>query len=218
MVTTPLTLTFTLASDQLAASPEAANENPITLVLQRQTPAPAEVAEAPLDAIAEDDELRTLSLVIEHKAGASYILDDGVLPPSPGQVSEDGVLVHAVSPLAVGCSLTFEGDAASLELTFERSLDLTDPLDTSPEAAPDETDEALNNLAEDDDDLKVLSLLVVEKAGASYTLDDGINPPSTGTVDADGVLIHPVSPQSTGATLQFEGDAEAIVLPFATHT
>jgi len=61
----------------------------------------------------------------------------------------------------------------------------------------------------------VLSLLVPDKANVTYTLDDGVNPASTGTVSPDGLLIHPIAPEATRAGIMFDGETEAVQLSFA---
>jgi hypothetical protein len=68
-----------------------------------------------------------------------------------------------------------------------------------------------------EEETPTLSLLVPDKANQSYTLDDGINPPSEGVVDANGLLVHPISPEATGASLRFADDTEAIQLQFVTE-
>ena len=64
----------------------------------------------------------------------------------------------------------------------------------------------------EDDELLPLSLIILEKAGKAYTLDDGVNGASQGKVADDGVLIHPVSTRSEACVITFEDDPEPIEL------
>jgi len=187
----------------------------------------------------EDEEFTTLSLIIEEQAGVGYTLDDGVTPPSEGVVAEDGTLVHQVSKASVGCVITFEDGSEPLELNFEDSADEGDDLtvdetakewaelveieDTSEEleAQEDETDEIIDDEEIEelidswvDDDERTVSLLIPEHAGKSYTLDDGITT-SEGVIDEDGLLLHSISPEALGCTIEIEGEPERIDLVFA---
>jgi hypothetical protein len=63
----------------------------------------------------------------------------------------------------------------------------------------------------------VLSLIIPEKAGRIFTLDDGIREASTGIVADDGTLVHPVSPGSTTVSVQFEDEPEPIEFEIAAE-
>jgi hypothetical protein len=205
---------------------------------------PAPVISAPFPSpttptVDEDEEFTTLSLIIEEQAGVGYTLDDGVVPPSEGVVAEDGTLVHQVSKASVGCVITFEDDSEPLELNFEDSGDAEDDLtvdetveewaelidveETSEElgAHDDESgeiidDEEIEELIDSwvDDDERTVSLVIPEHAGKSYKLDDGITA-SKGVIDEDGLLLHSVSPEAVGCTIEIEGEPEKIELVFA---
>lgn len=73
------------------------------------------------------------------------------------------------------------------------------------------------SLLSTEDDTPTLSLLVPDRANQSFTLDDGINPPGDGVVDASGWLVHPISPEATGAVLRFGDETEAIQLTFTSE-
>jgi len=187
----------------------------------------------------EDEEFTTLSLVIEEKAGVGYTLDDGVTPPSDGVVADDGTLVHQVSTSAVGCVITFDDGSEPLELVFDDSTDEEDGLafegtveewaelveveDASEELRAQEgeigeiyDEEEVEELIDSwvDDDERTVSLVILEHAGKSYTLDDGITA-SEGVIDEDGLLLHSVSPEAVGCTIEIEGEPERIELVFA---
>ena len=70
-----------------------------------------------------DDDERTVSLVILEHAGKSYTLDDGITA-SEGVIDEDGLLLHSVSPEAVGCTIEIEGESERIELVFAEEDDL----------------------------------------------------------------------------------------------
>ena len=198
---------------------------------------PSQLPTAPT--VDEDEEFTTLSLMIEEKAGVGYTVDDGVTPPSEGVVADDGTLVHLVSKASVGCVITFDDGSEPLELIFEGSAleedDLTDDetveewaelvdVEGAPEeleAQKDEPDHVIDDEAAEelidswvDDDERTVSLLLPEHAGKSYTLDDGIAA-GEGVIDEDGLLLHPVSPEAVGCTIEIEGEPERIELVFA---
>jgi hypothetical protein len=79
----------------------------------------------------------------------------------------------------------------------------------------EELDAALSVLSAGEEDERIISFLILEKANHTYRLDDGINPPNTGVVASDGLLTHAVSPLATGCTIQFEDEVEVIELEFA---
>lgn len=187
----------------------------------------------------EDDVFTTLSLIIEEQAGVGYTLDDGVVPPSDGVVADDGTLVHQVSRASVGCVITFEDGSEPLELNFENSADEVDGLtgddgveewaelldveETSGKLAghdgdrgemidDDEIEELIDSWVDDDE--RTVSLVLPEHAGKSYELDDGITA-SDGVIDEDGLLLHSVSPEAVGCTIEIEGEPEKIELVFA---
>ena len=56
--------------------------------------------------------------------------------------------------------------------------------------------------------------MIPEHAGKSYKLDDGITA-SEGVIDEDGLLLHSISPQAVGCTIEIEGEPERIELVFA---
>lgn len=195
--------------------------------------------------LADDEE--TLSLMVPDAAGIDYVLDDGVNPPSSGRVGADGGLIHRVSPESKGAVLRFANRSEPVVFSFDRSdegeisepaadeelLETEEPdedgldkgldEDGTEEREVDEEDledeQSMEEIVEllDDDDAPTLSLVVPDKANKSYALDDGINPPSDGVVDANGLLVHPVSREATGARLNFEDQAKAIQLRFSTE-
>ena len=230
-----------------------------------------------------NDEGEPLFLLVPDAAGAAYTLDDGVNPPSSGEIGDDGILIHPISPEATRAVLSFANRQEPLELMFEpaeaREIDdLEDEADLDDEETlvemllgaqtieeedfwedeVDAEDELEDNEFEDDEladawadnleqelaafdgDLEeeeaaeipaeiaaetrddssteetpVLSLLVPDKANVTYTLDDGINPASTGVVSPDGLLICPIAPEATGVTIKFDDSVEAVQLSFA---
>lgn len=70
----------------------------------------------------------------------------------------------------------------------------------------------------DEEDTIVISLIIPEKQGMKYELDDKIYPLSEGTIDTDGVLVHPISRDSTGCTITFKDNSESIELAFDETT
>jgi hypothetical protein len=205
-------------------------------------PPPLVSAPSPLPAaptVDEDEEFTTLSLIIEEQAGFGYTLDDGVVPPSEGVVADDGMLVHQVAKASTGCVITFEDGSEPLELDFENSADEEDDLtgdeaveewaelldvketsaelrthdDDSGEMIDDEEIEELIDSWVDDDE-RTVSLVIPEHAGKSYKLDDGITA-SEGVIDEDGLLLHSVSPEAVGCTIEIEGEPDKIELVFA---
>lgn len=188
----------------------------------------------------EDEEFATLSLIIEDKAGLAYSLDDGVTPPSEGRVAEDGALIHRVSKASEGCVITFEDGSEPIELIFDDFADEEDD-DSWDESAEDwvesiavvkrtdeeledeedeedelvdeeETEELIDSWVEDDE--RTVSLMIPEHAGKRYTLDDGFTT-SEGVIDEDGLLLHPISPEALGCTIEIEGEPEKIELIFS---
>ena len=178
-------------------------------------------------------------MIVEEQAGVGYTLDDGVTPPSDGVVAEDGTLVHQVSKASVGCVITFEDGSEPLELNFEDSADEGDDLAVDETAeewaelvgiedAPEgldaqeintdifDDDEEVEELIDSwvDDDERTVSLIMPEQAGKSYTLDDGITA-SDGVIDEDGLLLHSISPEAPGCTIEIEGESEKVELVFA---
>lgn len=170
------------------------------------------------------------------KAGVDYTLNDGVNPPSEGRVAEDGTLIHRVSKRSEGCVITFKDGSEPVELIFDHSSDkaggylehwegVEELEEETEEAAEEEPDEETEDIAEEelaelsygDADEPVLSLILPDKAGRKYKLNDGVNR-SEGVIAEDGTLIHPVSPEATGATLEIEDEAgklQAVELKFA---
>ena len=69
---------------------------------------------------------------------------------------------------------------------------------------------------DEDEEFTTLSLIIEEKAGLGYTLDDGVVPASTGEVAEDGLLIHRVSKWSTGCVITFDDGSTPVELKFAT--
>lgn len=67
---------------------------------------------------------------------------------------------------------------------------------------------------DEDDEFTTLSLVIEEKAGVGYTLDDGVTPPSDGVVAEDGTLVHQVSKSSVGCVITFEDGSEPLELVF----
>ena len=220
---------------------------------------PRHPPEEPLVEVGEpiwDDDEEMISLLVADAAGVEYTLDDGVAPPSSGRVSEDGVLLHRISPQSERAVVQFANRSQPVIFSFDRSnedesddfaagFETDDELLEVGQLDEDEFDDDLDDdnldndeFAEDDlddddwqdeqtvdeivdlsseDDTPTLSLMVPDKANQSYTLDDGVNPPSDGVVDADGLLVHSISPEATGASLKFAGETEAIQLSFSTE-
>lgn len=248
----------------LAAAPTFEDEGQTPLVLPSRQPPAETVIEAEEVAWSDDDE--SLSLLVPDAAGVAYTLDDGVNPPSAGQVSADGILIHRISAQAERVMIWFAnraepviclieqrdvdeiGDFADDEL-LEVEQFAEDDLDEAglAEAEADEAELDEDERAEDwdeerfedvelddvdaedeqsveelvalssEDDTPTLSLMVPDKANQPFTLDDGINPPSDGVVDETGLLIHPVAPDATGASLKFADETDAIQFSFATE-
>lgn len=174
---------------------------------------------------------------LSSKAGVEYTLNDGVNPPSEGRVAEDGTLVHGVSKQSKGCVIVFKDGSEPVELTFDHSSDkaggylehwegveelLEEEIEEAAEEEPEEetediAEEELAELSYGDADEPMLSLMLPDKAGRKYKLNDGVNR-SEGVIAEDGTLIHPVSPEATDATLEIEDEAgklQAVELKFA---
>ncbi len=192
-----------------------------------------------------DEEFSTLSLIVEDKAGVAYTLDDGVTPPSEGVVAEDGALIHRVSKESEGCVITFADGSEPLELIFDddssdaedyyasdeyaedwaehleaaeyAAEELEEPEDESDESVDYEEMEALIDSRVEEDE-RVVSLVLPEYAGKSYTLsyplDEDIYT-SQGVIDEDGLLLHPVSPEAEGCTIEIDGEPEKLELIFS---
>jgi hypothetical protein len=177
---------------------------------------------APGDNLENAQDFKPLTLMVEEKAGIEYSLDDGVTPPRAGRVSEDGVLTNQISTRAKSFVITFADGSEPLELVLDEPMEDADgdELDEEideyletweeyiAEASEDEFEEFEDDAEEDDE--PVLSLIIEEKAGKAYTLDDGIAPESTGVVGEDGALVHAVSPGATKVRIQFEDEPEPI--------
>lgn len=171
---------------------------------------------------------KPLVLLVEEQAGIEYTLDDGVTAPRRGQVSADGVLTDRISTRAKRFMITFADGSEPLELIldeptlddeeeeFDREVD--EFADVWKELEEDELEEELEDLTPDDapeEEESVLSLIIPEKAGKIFTLDDGIREASTGVVADDGTLVHPVSPESSTVRVQFEDEPEPIEFEIA---
>jgi hypothetical protein len=170
---------------------------------------------------------QSLSLLVEEQAGIEYTLDDGVTAPRRGRVSSEGVLTTQISTRSKRFVITFADGSEPLELIvdeptldreeeeFDREVDefagIWEELDE------EELEEELEELTPDDgtEEEPVLSLIIPEKAGKIFTLDDGIREASTGIVADDGTLVHPVSPGSTTVKIQFEDEPEPIEFEIA---
>jgi hypothetical protein len=59
-----------------------------------------------------------------------------------------------------------------------------------------------------------LTLIIEDKAGMGYTLDDNVNPPSRGQVADDGLLVHPVSLLAEGCVITFDDGSAPVELVF----
>jgi hypothetical protein len=64
-----------------------------------------------------------LLLLVPQAAGVAYTLDDGIAPPTLGRVSDDGVLVHAISEGSKGAVVKFANQPQPLLLAFEPERD-----------------------------------------------------------------------------------------------
>ncbi|MFG6102184.1 hypothetical protein U2F10_08035 [Leptothoe sp. EHU-05/26/07-4] len=138
----------------------------------------------------DDDDFGMLSLLVEEKAGVGYRLDDGMMPPSEGTVDEDGILVHPVCLWAASILLKFQDESETFEIDLKGS------------GFDDE------DILYDEDILLSLQLIIKEKAGKHYIIDDGILPRNKGSVDSDGLLIHQISTEAEGFLLSFEDEDE----------
>jgi hypothetical protein len=169
-----------------------------------------------------------LVLLVEEQAGIEYTLDDGVTAPRRGRVSADGVLTNQISTRAKRFVITFADGSEPLELIldeptlddeeeeFDREVD--EFAEIWEELEEEELEEELEELTPGDpteEEAPVLSLIIPEKAGKVFTLDDGIREASTGIVADDGTLVHPVSPDSTTVKIQFEDEPEPIEFEIA---
>lgn len=175
----------------------------------------------------QDGSVRTVTLVIEDKAGEAYLLDDGILPQSSGQVDDDGSLYHLVATDASGCVITFKDGSPPLQLIFESDED-GDWLDSDDDIKllDDDEEDATDWLQVDDvDDERMLSLVVYGGRDRDYeitfTLPTGVSPPVTGTLEAiddegeDALLTEAVPPGAIGARVQLLDSPEMIELVFA---
>jgi hypothetical protein len=178
---------------------------------------PPQLAPLPLD---EEEESPPLSLLIAEKAGLGYTLDDGVLAPSSGQVAADGLLIHRVARRAKGCTITFDDGSDPVEFVFadagaadEDEFD-EDEFDENlaPWKAQNDGEFGEDNDSEDmnDDETEEapLYLLIPEKAGKAYRLNDSIYPEVTGLVADDGALFYIPAPDATLVKITFEDDPE----------
>ena len=173
---------------------------------------------------------KPLVLLVEEHTGIDYTLDDGVTEPRRGRVDADGVLSNQISTRATRFVITFADGSEPLELILDEPT-----LDDEEEAFDGEVDQFAEVWKElDEEELEeeleeltpggateeeepVLSLIIPEKAGKIFTLDDGIREASTGIVADDGTLVHPVSPGSTTVSVQFEDEPEPIEFEIAAE-
>ncbi|WP_045226910.1 hypothetical protein [Methyloterricola oryzae] len=160
----------------------------------------------------DDDRFSTLELIIEDHPSTEYYFDDGVLPPSRGVTLDDGTLTHRVSRHSSYCSITFSDDEGS-------RLEFPVIHDDEEAFAAGEYDDDADLTADDDfddDEWPVVTFLIEDQPNSPYTLDDGISEPSSGVTSDEGLLVHPVSPDSTACTIQF-GDEFLIRFPVYTR-
>lgn len=99
---------------------------------------------------------------------------------------------------------------------FDRSdFDQADFFPEGEETAAAASDFTVAGMDEEEAETWPLTLLIAEKAGMGYTLDDNVGSPSSGEVAEDGLLVHPVSSLAEGAVITFDDGSEVIELLFA---
>ncbi|MEZ4713418.1 MAG: hypothetical protein R3A44_39895 [Caldilineaceae bacterium] len=111
-------LIFEPANEEAEIVPELFLEELNLPLFDDDEEAPADL-DLDFDEPEADEEENVISLVIAGKENSRYTLDDRINPPSAGQVSADGVLIHAVAPAAVGCTIAFQdGSGDVVEFIF----------------------------------------------------------------------------------------------------
>lgn len=114
----------------------------------------------------------------------------------------------------VGKSAIFEFIAAGPGWGLFDQSDF-DHADFFPEADAAADGASAASADDDEGEFWTLTLLIAQKAGLGYTLDDNINPSSRGQVAEDGLLVHEVSVLAEGAVITFDDGSEAVELLFA---